>query len=394
MEAERQELLRALVGQQEDSADPAATGDAENNGRSTLSDELLARFRLRREQVLHCSFPHWYPRFRHLTFRSEIIPLSEEVVSYLSGAANKGEDASDDDEEGSSELFFLPASAFPPASKEDYCVNSWSDEEEEEEEGKRADVEFPELAERVSEVIERFEGGVLPKLNWSSPKDALWMSLGNTLRCDSFGDIMRLLKSSDFITHDLCHAFALCEDHNTGPPRPEQFVLVLRKWYFVSPAMEFRCFMKGRQLIGITQRDPSKYFAFLKDCRHDLRERIAQFFQEHIQHSFEDEEVVFDVYLDKKQRVWLVDFNPFSPHTDSLLFSWQELLSFSSPPPAEAHDCELRIIESEAEVRRADSGNRLPDDLVDVSSAGGIESFIAMVKASQEAFASSAHSSA
>jgi hypothetical protein len=33
---------------------------------------------------------------------------------------------------------------------------------------------------------------------------------------------------------------------------------------------------------------------------------------------------VFDVYVDQSHRVFLVDFNPFSPTTDFLLFSYEE----------------------------------------------------------------------
>jgi len=36
-----------------------------------------------------------------------------------------------------------------------------------------------------------------------------------------------------------------------------------------------------------------------------------------------------DIYIDKKKRVWLVDFNLFGPPTDSLLFSWGELLQLA-----------------------------------------------------------------
>lgn len=31
-----------------------------------------------------------------------------------------------------------------------------------------------------------------------------------------------------------------------------------------------------------------------------------------------------DVYVDKRGRVWLVDFNVFAPVTDALLFSWAD----------------------------------------------------------------------
>ena len=35
---------------------------------------------------------------------------------------------------------------------------------------------------------------------------------------------------------------------------------------------------------------------------------------------------VFDVYRLRQNKVYLVDFNPYGPVTDGLLFSWDELL--------------------------------------------------------------------
>lgn len=37
---------------------------------------------------------------------------------------------------------------------------------------------------------------------------------------------------------------------------------------------------------------------------------------------------VFDVYIQRKNnKAYLVDFNPFSPTTDALLYHWDELMS-------------------------------------------------------------------
>ena len=35
---------------------------------------------------------------------------------------------------------------------------------------------------------------------------------------------------------------------------------------------------------------------------------------------------VIDVYRPRKNKVYLVDFNPYGPVTDGLLFSWDELM--------------------------------------------------------------------
>ena len=113
---------------------------------------------------------------------------------------------------------------------------------------------FPELETDIAEAIEELGGSVFPKLNWSSPKDASWIALSGTLKCTNAADIFLLLKSSDFVMHDLSQAFEHCyvgegtlEDL---PKRPERFQLVLRKWYELSPSMEFRCFVRDGRLIG------------------------------------------------------------------------------------------------------------------------------------------------
>ena len=40
-----------------------------------------------------------------------------------------------------------------------------------------------------------------------------------------------------------------------------------------------------------------------------------------------------DVFVDRKKRVWIVDFNPFGDPSSALLFEWSELLSLIPPIP-------------------------------------------------------------
>ena len=59
--------------------------------------------------------------------------------------------------------------------------------------------------------------------------------------------VLLLLKSSDRVAHDICHAFDSCE---TAPSGPVQHVLALRKWIALRPERELRCFVRRRELIG------------------------------------------------------------------------------------------------------------------------------------------------
>lgn len=65
--------------------------------------------------------------------------------------------------------------------------------------------------------------------------------------------MLLLLKSSDRVAHDICHAFDACA---LVPNEPVQHALALRKWIALKPERELRCFVKQHDLIG-TADDPS-----------------------------------------------------------------------------------------------------------------------------------------
>ena len=73
--------------------------------------------------------------------------------------------------------------------------------------------------------------------------------MSSPLRCTCPADVYLLLKSSDFISHDLDPeaTFQYCE----GRPKAYELELVLRKWYPVDRVREFRCFVRQEVLLGI-----------------------------------------------------------------------------------------------------------------------------------------------
>ena len=185
---------------------------------------------------------------------------------------------------------------------------------------------WSELHKQIKSTIAELGGKVTPKLNWSAPKDASWMSATNDLECRSANDVYLLLKSSDFVTHDLEHAFDGCVSDGEIP-----YHLVLRKYVNFNPSLEFRCFVRNRVLLCLCQRDQN-YFDFLLPMREALRDRIQAFFDEKLRDTFPDDNFVFDVYVPPPhQRVWLVDVNPWAERTDPLLFSWMEILNMKEP---------------------------------------------------------------
>ncbi|KAJ6088392.1 hypothetical protein N7486_009653 [Penicillium sp. IBT 16267x] len=270
--------------------------------------------------ILNCSYHNWHPRYRTLAPKSRVIPLSPQFITYLRADG-----------------IVLPPEPIRPRDDDD--LDTFSDSGEEAED---PSTEWADIHTQIKDTIAEF-GKVTPKLNWSAPKDATFMSATNDTKCATSNDVYLLLKSSDFITHDLQHPFEDCVPDSTingdGPEAPAvdspipdvPYHLVLRKYANFNPSLEFRCFVRNRKLLCMCQRDLN-HFDFLFDMRDMFRSRIQSFFDEKLRDTFPDPNFVFDVYVPAPhQRVWLVDINPWAQRTDSLLFSWLEILRMKDP---------------------------------------------------------------
>lgn len=308
-----------------------------------------------KEHILHCSYDSWFPKYRTSCIKSRIIPLTPDFVQYIredriiladDDAANAGQ-AEDDDWEPT-----VPSRA-PQHLLQD--VDSES-EDEDDAIGLPPNQRFPQLHQTIKDKIRELGGAVAPKLNWSAPRDAAWISPHqNTMKCTSPNDIYLLLKSSSFISHDLEHPFDSC----TPPPPPASSssnsdsrltftpVLVLRSFFSPLPSLEFRCFVKDRTLVGISQRDLNHY-PFLLDIRDEIAARVNELFNRKLRFTFPEGSFAFDVYVPESDyndddsddgrgsrlgRARLIDINPWAPHTDTLLFGWGELLDIRVPKP-------------------------------------------------------------
>jgi hypothetical protein len=337
-------------------------------------------------------------RYKSVTLRSRIIPLNPAFLEYLR-------------EDG----LWLP----DEPNDKPYEETPWSEQNRDKSEDPEWESEampnnaskFLDVHQKIQAAIKELGGSVVPKLNWSTPKDATHMALNkNTMECQSPQDIYLLLKSSDFITHDLEHAFDDCID---TPPTSMKasdipYILVLRPYFQINTAFEFRCFVRDRTLIGISQRD-LKYVGYSDELLATLQTRIQDFFRQTLSGTFPDSNYVFDVYIpEPHDRVRLIDINPWAPRTDPLPFSWLQLLtleipgaylgtadssSSSSSPPAlssgSSEDTSDDSVEIEVSwrpefriVKKDDPeaynfGNapygayKLPKDVVDASQAGG-----------------------
>ena len=125
--------------------------------------------------------------------------------------------------------------------------------------------------------IKRLGGAVFPKLNWSAPADAAWISATNDLKCCSANDVYLLLKASDFITHDLTRPYEYA-----GGGIHNSYVLVLKQWKNITASMEFRCFVNSGCVVAIAQRS-TNYYDFLQSLQSDIRKLILDFHTEKLQ---------------------------------------------------------------------------------------------------------------
>ncbi|GFZ50506.1 hypothetical protein JCM24511_08263 [Saitozyma sp. JCM 24511] len=221
-------------------------------------------------------------------------------------------------------------------------------ESESSESGSEAPVyRLPRLNEEIRLAIKKYGGAVFPKLNWTSPKDAAFIlpvTPRGPLYCTTPADVFLILKSSDFIGHalDPSRAYEGAEDllaREAHAPERMKIELVLREHVDMNPAREVRCFVRDDVLLGISQRDLNFYDHLQPaDTRREIVDRVRAFWEDDIRGKYQD---IFDLYLtDWKLKPILIDFHPYRPSTDPLLFTYQDLQSLSEvarlpPPPSE-----------------------------------------------------------
>jgi len=283
---------------------------------SSCSAEEILRCAMKKSEVLACSFEQWYSQFRHVTIKSKLLKLDDaNFISYLIG-------------EGEATIR-LPSSSVgerKSSREEDSASDNDDDDDNWDESDESEDPSFPDLESQIKAAIKLLGGDVFPKLNWSAPRDATWISCDKTLKCKFVSDILLLVKSSDFALRDLTQPFLHCEDAAEVDERAEQLFLVLRQWRGdIVPNSEFRCFVKDRRLVGVCQRHDDAFFPFISSNASQISQDVQDFFKQHIQGRFPLDDFAFDVFRSSRGQVLLLDFGPWGRVTDSLMFDWREL---------------------------------------------------------------------
>jgi len=273
-------------------------------------------------------FTNWYPYFKDVTITSLAVKLPDSVCEYLLSDGVVLPDGKNCEYRDTTSV------AADAGDKEDW--------ENEAEECSLVAPSFPNFEKELIQCIEALGGSVFPKLDWSSPKDATWISFDRTLRCHSVRDIFILLKSSDFVTHDLTIPFEHCADIPDSLAQSVTHHLVLRQWQDISAESEFRCFVQNNVVVAISQRHLGIHFPHLIVQKEMICSDILHFYHTSIEGKFADLDFTFDIWHKCREDIVLLDFNPFGPLTDSLLFSWNELMSWSPRNPTSP--CEFRCV--------------------------------------------------
>ncbi|EGC49787.1 cell cycle control protein [Histoplasma capsulatum var. duboisii H88] len=329
---------------------------------------------LKKSHILHCSYHYWHPKYRSVTPKARLIPLNAAFLNYLRADG----------------IILPPQDENPAGADDDSGIYSLSDGSDSDDDDVDPSIQWQEIHAQIKATIEELGGKVAPKLNWSAPKDATWISATNDMQCRTPNDIYLLLKSSDFVTHDLEHAFDGCvsdtkeesdgkvdgkveEGKEKEQKQAEQsripYHLALRKYITLNPSLEFRCFVRDRKLLCLCQRDLN-HFNFLFGLRDNLRDKIQTFFDIRLRDTFPDPDFVFDVYVPPPHnRVWLMDINPFALRTDPLLFSWLEILNLKVPSCDDDEESDMVRVEMRRGGVERGTENRIGDD----ESEGGDE---------------------
>lgn len=185
------------------------------------------------QEILSCQFPYWYnkPEFRKITFESVLIqPIPDEFIKYLQ-------------EDGI---------IIPCKHNSTFDRDELSDDEDLKEvdrvENTLDNYDFSDIENEVKKGICKLGGKVFVKLNWSAPTDAAWINMG-TMQCNSFENLVLLLKSSDKVIFDLEHMFDECINFDKDNIE-FKMIIVLREWKDIDKSTEFRLYVHNNQLKG------------------------------------------------------------------------------------------------------------------------------------------------
>ncbi|XP_055613298.1 cell division cycle protein 123 homolog [Uranotaenia lowii] len=296
-------------------------------------------------EKVSCMTVNWYDKFKKNTVKSFVIPVPEDVLAYLR-----------------QDLVILPkecSKLSTSGSTKTKHFNSYNDEFSDDEADDDSP-EFPEFSSKVTDAIENLGGSAFLKSDWHCPKDAQWITLGQSLCVRDLTDVYQLLKASSLCKEDFSERSPL---NNTG------YHIVLKKWRDIHPGSEFRCFVKNKSLVAISPRQWPSYHEHIAKERSDIVNDIVSLFKEKIKEKFPLKDYVIDVYRPAKDHVVILDFSVYGKgNSDSLAFDYDQLDAEAETATIEEEDDpEFRYLPEDCGIqpnRRNNYG--FPQDVVDM----------------------------
>lgn len=160
--------------------------------------------------------------------------------------------------------------------------------------------EFPDFSRLIEATIAELGGSAFIKTNWHSPKDAFWITAGQTMCCKDITDVYQLLKASGICKDDLmCHKLPIFETCDVNDLEPNENgdqsnfgtninnqYLVFKKWHDIHPGTEFRCFVRNKRIVGISPRDWPQYHEYICTQKVNIINDIVTMFKEHVKPKF------------------------------------------------------------------------------------------------------------
>jgi hypothetical protein len=184
--------------------------------------------------------------------------------------------------------------------------------------------QFSDLERKFDLVARTYQGAFL-KTSLRSPKDSEYAKKRHFKVVSGRDALHFILDSRERLYDD----FALFQKYDYTPQA------VFQKWVYTPKWSEFRCFVKDRKLIGISQNNHHglPYYTIIHKHNEAIREAIEEFFYKEYLPVVHVDDSVFEVSVRRnpkdrmKWRARFIEVNPFASTTDTCLFSWKDDLS-------------------------------------------------------------------
>jgi hypothetical protein len=178
------------------------------------------------------------------------------------------------------------------------------------------------IVKKIDVALGNYPGGAFVRLGSRSSKDSSYAHNRGLRVTDGNAAIRMLTENSRRAAYDL----RLALHHNYCPH------IFVRQWQEIPAWSEFRCFMKSRKLVGISQYDCKNFGPSSEITKNALRieASIREFF-EVLRVAYHIDDCVFDVFVKLNEqtfngsaKVQLLELNPFFQKTDACLFHWSD----------------------------------------------------------------------